>query len=306
MNYDHLMSRIGAQQAASAGRRNFLKLGAGTGFALGLFVAHDEAEAQAASAPAKAAPLKPAEQPAAFVRIDTDGTVTVLVNRLEFGQGVITSLPMLVAEEMDADWSKVRGELAPAGDAYKDPGFGIQMTGGSNSVRSSWQQYRQLGARTRAMLVGAAAQRFGVAPSACRVTNGVVSAGGKRATFGELAADAMKQPVPEAVTLKNAKDFKLIGKPTPRLDGQGDGPAGVRHRCAPRRHEDRAAAAPARLRREAREFRCQQGACGEGRGRGDGGAARPWGHRPRGDRRRLLARQDGPRCAAGGVEQRGG
>ncbi|WOB07063.1 xanthine dehydrogenase family protein molybdopterin-binding subunit [Piscinibacter gummiphilus] len=220
MNYDHLMARVGAQQASNLGRRNFLKLGAGTGFALGLFVSHEEADAQAASAPAKAAPLKPGEQPAAFVRIDTDGTVTVLVNRLEFGQGVITSLPMLVAEEMDADWSKVRGELAPAGDAYKDPGFGIQMTGGSNSVRSSWQQYRQLGARTRAMLVSAAAQRLNVAPSACRVSNGVVSAGGKRATFGELAADAMKQPVPETVTLKNAKDFKLIGKPTPRLDAR--------------------------------------------------------------------------------------
>lgn len=226
MNYDHLMSRIGAQQATAVGRRNFLKLGAGAGFALGVFSAADDAAAQAttqATTQTPAAPkaaLKPTEQPSAFVRIDTDGTLTVLVNRLDFGQGVITSLPMLVAEEMDADWSKVRGELAPAGDAYKDPGFGIQMTGGSNSVRNSWQQYRQLGARARAMLVGAAAQRFGVAPSACRVSNGVVTAGGRRATFGELAADAMKQPVPETVTLKNAKDFKLIGKPIGRLDAR--------------------------------------------------------------------------------------
>jgi isoquinoline 1-oxidoreductase beta subunit len=218
MNHDHLMSRAGARQAAPAGRRHFLKLGAGAGFALGLFVAHDKATAQAAAA--APAGLKPTEQPSAFVRIDTDGTVTVLVNRLEFGQGVITSLPMLVAEEMDADWSKVRGELAPAGDAYKDPGFGIQMTGGSNSVRNSWQQYRQLGARARTMLVGAAAQRFGVAPSACRVSNGVVTGGGKRASFGELAADAMKQPVPGSVTLKNAKDFKLVGKPVARLDAR--------------------------------------------------------------------------------------
>jgi isoquinoline 1-oxidoreductase beta subunit len=216
MNYDQLMSRAGAQQAATVGRRSFLKLGAGAGFALGLYAAHDGADAQTL-APAG---LKPSQQPSAFVRIDIDGTVTVLVNRLDFGQGVITGLPMLVAEEMDADWSKVRGELAPAGDAYKDPGFGIQMTGGSNSVRNSWQQYRELGARTRAMLVAAAAQRFGVAPSACRVSQGVVSGGGKRAGFGELATDAMKQPVPESVTLKNAKDFRLIGRPTRRLDAE--------------------------------------------------------------------------------------
>lgn len=216
MNHDQLMLRAGRQQAAAVGRRSFLKLSAGAGFALGLYAVHDDAAAQT---PATAG-LKPTQQPSAFVRIDTDGTVTVLVNRLDFGQGVITSLPMLVAEELDADWSKVRGELAPAGDAYKDPGFGIQMTGGSNSVRNSWQQYRELGARTRAMLVAAAAKRFGVPPSACRVSQGVVSGGGQRAGFGELAADAMKQPVPEAVTLKKAKDFRLIGKPTRRLDAE--------------------------------------------------------------------------------------
>ena len=221
MNYDQLMMRAGRERQASIGRRSFLKLGAGAGFALGLYSTVDDAAAQPGDSAAAARPaLKPSDMPSAFVRIDTDGTVTVMVNRLDFGQGVITSLPMLVAEEMDADWRKVRGELAPAGDAYKDPGFGIQMTGGSGSVRSSWPQYRELGARTRAMLVAAAAQRFGVAPSACRVANGVVSAGGKRAGFGELAADAMKQPVPESVTLKDPKHFKLIGRPTGRLDAR--------------------------------------------------------------------------------------
>lgn len=224
MNYEQLMVRAGRGATAPAAnttavdRRGFLKLGAGAsagaGFALGLF-ALDEASAQAG-----ASALKPAQAPSAFVHIAADGIVTVQVNRLDFGQGVITGLPMLVAEELDADWSKVRGELAPAGDAYKDPGFGIQMTGGSNSVRSSWQQYRELGARTRAMLVAAAAQRFGVAPEACSVSKGVVSGGGKRATFGELAADAMKQPVPEKVTLKDPKAFRLIGKPTGRLDAR--------------------------------------------------------------------------------------
>ncbi len=219
MNYQQLMARAGQSQAqtvdAGLGRRSFLKLGAGAGFSLGLFTLADGARAQAA-----ADGLKPNQLPAAFVNIDAKGIVTVMVNRLDFGQGVITGLPMLVAEEMDADWSKVRGELAPAGDAYKDPAFGIQMTGGSGSIRNSWLQYRELGARARAMLVGAAAQRFGVAPEACNVANGVVTAGKKRATFGELAADAMKQPVPEKVTLKDAKDFKRIGKPTGRLDAQ--------------------------------------------------------------------------------------
>lgn len=215
MNYEHLMQRVGRDGPADAGldRRGFLKLGAGTGFALGLFTG-----VSAQTAPA--AGLKPQQMPAAFVKIAPDGTVTVMVNRLDFGQGVITGLPMLVADEMDADWSKVRGELAPAGEAYKDPGFGIQMTGGSSAIRNSWQQYRELGARTRAMLVGAAAQRFGVAPSACTVANGVVSAGARRAGFGELAAEAMRQPVPEKVALKDARQFKRIGKPTGRLDAQ--------------------------------------------------------------------------------------
>jgi len=218
MNYQQLMARAGLAQTAAdtaLGRRGFLKLSAGAGFALGLFSQVDDATAQAA-----ANGLKPNQLPAAFVSIDAKGIVTVMVNRLDFGQGVITGLPMLVAEEMDADWSRVRGELAPAGDAYKDPAFGIQMTGGSGSMRNSWLQYRELGARARAMLVGAAAQRFGVAPEACSVANGVVTAGKKRATFGELALDAMKQPVPEKVVLKDAKDFKRIGKPTGRLDAQ--------------------------------------------------------------------------------------
>jgi isoquinoline 1-oxidoreductase beta subunit len=210
------MTRVGAftREPVSSGldRRSFLKLGAASGFSLGLFTL------PAAAADAPAAALKPFQNPAAFITIDKSGLVTVMVNRLDFGQGVITGLPMLVAEELDADWTKVRGELAPAADAYKDPGFGIQMTGGSSALHNSWQQYRELGARARAMLVATAAQRFGVDASACKVANGVVSAGAKHATFGELAAEAMKQPVPEKVALKDAKNFKIIGKRTGRLD----------------------------------------------------------------------------------------
>jgi len=216
MNYEHLMARVGSKReplAPGVDRRSFLKLGAASGFSLGLFPAGGASAAEPA-----ATGLKPQQDPAAFVSIDPSGVVTVMVNRLDFGQGVITGLPMLVAEELDADWSKVRGHLAPAADAYKDPGFGIQMTGGSSALHNSWQQYRELGARTRAMLVAAAAQRFNVDASACKVANGVVSSGSKRASFGELAADAMKQPVPEKVVLKDAKNFNRIGKSTTRLD----------------------------------------------------------------------------------------
>jgi len=216
MQYDQLMQRLGRELDASfddAGlpRRNFLKLTAASGFALGVFPMA-MSPAQAAEAPMAT------RQPSAFIRIDKDGIITVRVNRLEFGQGVQTGLPMLVAEEMDADWSKVRSELAPAGDAYKDPNFGIQMTGGSNTMHNSYLQYRELGARARLMLVATAAERFGVRPEACSVSAGVVSAGNKRAGFGELAEQAMQQPVPTSVKLKHANAFKIIGKPTGRLD----------------------------------------------------------------------------------------
>jgi CO/xanthine dehydrogenase Mo-binding subunit len=103
------------------------------------------------------APKPKAYPPDAFVQIKPDGKILITVNRLEFGQGVYTSLPMLLADEMDADWSQVIAELAPAADVYKDPLFGIQMVGGSGSIAHSFQQYRELGAKTRAMLVAAAA-----------------------------------------------------------------------------------------------------------------------------------------------------
>jgi isoquinoline 1-oxidoreductase beta subunit len=165
--------------------------------------------------------LKPFEQPSAFVRIDADGTVTVTINRLDFGQGVQTGLPMILAEELDADWSKVRSVHGDANPAYADPAFGMHLTGGSNSIKNSYTQYRELGARTRAMLVSAAAAQWGVDASTLRTSNGfVVGPGGKKLGYGALAEAAMKQPVPEKVTLKDPKQFRLIGKPTGRLDAQ--------------------------------------------------------------------------------------
>jgi isoquinoline 1-oxidoreductase subunit beta len=156
--------------------------------------------------------------PNAFLRVGTDDSVTVLIAHSEMGQGIWTALPMLVAEELDADWSKIRVEHAPAAPAYAHTVFHMQMTGGSSSTWSEFERCRQAGADARAMLVAAAAQRFGVSPADCRTENGVVIAGSKRARYGELAEAAAKLPAPKTVPLKDPKDWKLIGKPTKRLD----------------------------------------------------------------------------------------
>jgi isoquinoline 1-oxidoreductase beta subunit len=127
--------------------------------------------------------------PDAFVNIRPDGKIVIQVNRLEFGQGVQTALPMLLADEMDADWKNVIADLAPAADVYKDPMFGIQMVGGSGSIAHSFQQYRELGAKTRAMLVAAAAERWSTTPDQCRTEASVVHGpGGRSATYAELVS----------------------------------------------------------------------------------------------------------------------
>jgi isoquinoline 1-oxidoreductase beta subunit len=198
-------------------RRSFLKAGAvaTSGLVLGFFMPAANKFARAADAP------KPTYAPNAFLRIAPDNTVTVMVNRLEFGQGVHTSLPMLIAEELDADWSQMRGELAPAADVYKDPAFGMQMTGGSGSIAHSYMQYREIGAKARAMLVAAAAEQWQVAPAQCTTTKGFVTGpAGQKASYGSLADAAMKQPMPATVVLKDAKDYRIIGKPTPRIDAR--------------------------------------------------------------------------------------
>jgi isoquinoline 1-oxidoreductase beta subunit len=138
--------------------------------------------------------------PDAFVHIKPDGTIVIQVNRLEFGQGVQTSLPMILADEMDADWGHVVAELAPAADVYKDPVFGIQMVGGSGSIAHSFQQYRELGAKTRAMLVAAAAEQWKVPVNQCRTESSVVHGpGGRSAHYADLADAAAHMPVPETV-----------------------------------------------------------------------------------------------------------
>jgi len=157
--------------------------------------------------------------PNAFLRIGKDGTCTVFVKHLEFGQGVTTSLPMLVAEELGCDWTKVRAELADAGAVYAHTAYGMQMTGGSSSVWNSWDQLRTVGAQARTMLMQAAADQWKVALSDVRVDKGfVLGPGGKKLSYGQLAEAAAKLPVPEKVELKAAKDFRIIGKPTRRID----------------------------------------------------------------------------------------
>ncbi|MGE5185311.1 MAG: molybdopterin cofactor-binding domain-containing protein [Acidobacteriota bacterium] len=156
--------------------------------------------------------------PNAFVRIGTDDSVTVVLAHSEMGQGMWTGLAMLIAEELDCDWSKVRAEHAPAAPAYAHPIFGMQATGGSTSTWAEFDRYRNVGAMAKDMLVRAAAQRWKVSPAACKVANGVITHGKDRLTFGQLADAAMKLAPPTKVKLKTPKQWKLIGTRVRRID----------------------------------------------------------------------------------------
>ena len=195
-------------------RRSFLKVSALAGGGLLLGFAMPHASAEDAPAPMPQGPLLPN----AFVKIHPDNTVEIMSNRLEFGQGTQTALPMLIAEELDVDWANVRGMLAPAGDAFKDPAFGIQITGGSTALHNSWEQYRRIGASARAMLVAAAAKEWDVPPAQVTASKGVLTAGQRTATYGAMAAAAAQMPVPDSVRLKDPKQYRIIGKPTRRVD----------------------------------------------------------------------------------------
>ncbi len=206
-------------------RREFLKAGAaaGAGFTLGFYLPGGLAQT---SGPGKTAGgiVDVAFAPNAFVRVGTDDTVTVIVKHLEMGQGTYTGLPTLVAEELDADWAQIRVEGAPA-DAklYNNLFWGqAQGTGGSTAIANSYEQLRKAGAAARAMLVAAAADEWKVPADAITVSRGVVAhkASGRKASFGKLAAKAATMPVPAEVKLKEAKDFKLIGKHVARKDSR--------------------------------------------------------------------------------------
>ena len=210
--------------AMTMDRRTFLKVTAVTGAGLTLGIWTDGAVAQSSGPGKTAGRASPGTfEPNAFLTIGRDSVVTVIVKHLEMGQGTYTGLPTLIAEELDASWSQVRAIGAPA-DAKRYSNLfwgGAQGTGGSTAMANSFEQYRHAGAAARAMLVSAAARRWKVSPDSIQVRNGIVfHASGKKATFGELASAAAKEPVPGKVTLKEPKDFVFIGKHVPRTDAK--------------------------------------------------------------------------------------
>ena len=203
-------------------RRAFLKSAGALGLSaltIGFNLTAPMRRAHALAAP-NAAP--PPFAPNAFLRIGTDDSITVISKHLEMGQGAYTGLATIVAEELDADWARIRVESAPA-DAklYNNFVFGsAQGTGGSSSINNSWPQLREAGAKARAMLVTAAANQWHVPAAELTVDKSVVyhTASNRQASFGSLAKMAAALPVPASVQLKDPKDFKLIGKPTTRVD----------------------------------------------------------------------------------------
>jgi isoquinoline 1-oxidoreductase beta subunit len=205
-----------APSAHTVSRRALLQAGAaaGGGLMLGLKLplANDDAKAAASDS----------FTPNAFIRIGGDGQIVLTMPYVEMGQGTYTSIPMLIAEELEVDLKQVRLEHAPPNEKlYGNPLIGgIQATGNSNAIRAAWQPLRQAGAAARTMLVAAAAKRWKVDPASCRAQSGeVLHAQTRRSLkYGALAADAARLPVPENVALKRPQDFKLIGTPAKRLD----------------------------------------------------------------------------------------
>jgi isoquinoline 1-oxidoreductase beta subunit len=193
-------------------RRSFLAgAGAGTAGLLISFYVPNTARARVKAAP-------PLPSPNAFLRIGSDESVTVVLAHAEMGQGIWTGLAMLVAEELDCDWSKVRCEHAPAEQVYGHAALGIQMTGGSSSTNSEFDRYRNVGAMAKQLLLGAAAARWKTTPAKLSATDGVITFGAERLTYGEVAEAAMQLPLPKAVKLKEPKEWKLIGTSVRRLD----------------------------------------------------------------------------------------
>ena len=199
-------------------RRRFLALSATAGgMALAVSVAACRQDGDTPSGGAVFAPD-------AWIRIAGDGTVTVVLARTEMGQGVSTALPMLIAEELEADWESLRVEQAPAHSAYGNTEMqaSLMLTGGSSSVREAWEPLRRAGATARTLLIAAAARRWGVAPTECRAERGKVYHVGtdRQEGFGALAADAAKLPLPGEVTLKPPAEWRLLGRPLPRRDAR--------------------------------------------------------------------------------------
>jgi isoquinoline 1-oxidoreductase beta subunit len=216
---DHIVSRASGpgqyEPPSGVTRRGFLQAGAAAGgglmLSLRLPVARGEAEAAESDR----------FEPNAFIRISRDGQILLTMPYVEMGQGTYTSIPMLIAEELEVDLQQVRLEHAPPNEKlYSNPLLGFQATGDSSAIRGAWQPLRQAGATARAMLVAAAAKRWNVVPTSCRAQSGEVLhiATGRAFKYGELAGDAARMPAPQNVALKRPEDFKLIGTSQKRLD----------------------------------------------------------------------------------------
>ncbi len=209
-----------SSQEENVSRRTFLKASTAAGGGLLLSIAFPGAARLASAARASTADDF---APNAFIRIGRDGRITLIVCQVEMGQGTYTSMPMLIAEELEADLNQVQVEQAPPSDKlYANPLVGFQVTGGSTSVRAFWKPLREAGAAARMLLVDAAAQTWGVEPSSCRAEKGYVihNTTGRMLDYGALAAKAATLPVPSAsgIVLKDPKDFTLIGTPAKRVD----------------------------------------------------------------------------------------
>src|SRR5712692_4996987 len=187
--------------AQSMDRRSFLKTGAAgaAGLLVGFYF-HGDMESLAA---APGAILDAPVVLNAWIHVGTDDLVTILIDKSEMGQSILTGLAMIAADELDCDWKKVRTEFAPADKAYVNPWFGVQGTGASSATRTSWDPLRKAGAAARMMLLEAAAQKWGVDKSDCRAENGTVlhAASGRRVSYGSLAQAAAKLSIPSDVPL---------------------------------------------------------------------------------------------------------
>jgi isoquinoline 1-oxidoreductase subunit beta len=209
-----ILDRLESGAAGRISRRSLLQAGAaaGGGLLLSVSLVYPKPDAEAAADFA----------PNAFIRIERDGRIVLTMPYVEMGQGTYTSIPMLIAEELEVDLKQVQVAHAPPNEKlYGNPLLGgIQVTGNSNAVRASWQPLRQAGAAARAMLVTAAAKHWNVDPASCRARSGEVlhAATGRKLKYGELADEAARLPVPDKVALKRPQDFKLIGTPAKRLD----------------------------------------------------------------------------------------
>jgi isoquinoline 1-oxidoreductase subunit beta len=218
---------LAARPAVS--RRDFIRTGAvlGGGLLIGFRVSgagrmaatgmpgspgFERAAGLAGGVPGEAAPN-------AYLRIAPDNGITIVLAHAEMGQGIWTTLPMLIADELDCDWKDIKVEHAPAGKDYFHTAFGIQITGGSSTTWSEFDRYRMAGATARVALVQAAAKRWGSAVDGCTTSGGYVTAGDKKASFGELAQEAAALPQPQKVALRPASEWKYIGKGAKRLDG---------------------------------------------------------------------------------------